>query len=266
MEPAADAYREKHSWYKLGMWLFIASEIMFFAALFDSYILLRANNADAARESQKVLRHMMPYAAANTGILIFSSLTMALAVSAARRGHRRLLTSMLLVTMLLGGAFLAIKAVEYKAKFTHGGVVKAERREDGKIVVAEVEPLFKSWGLLRGDELLKIDGAPIADPAELERARPFSRLTVGARPPYGETRDVPLGVVPATNVFFGSYFLMTGVHGLHVIGGVVALFFLWIAALRGRLDGRYTSTAMTGLYWYFVDVVWILMFSALYLI
>lgn len=264
--PAAAEYEQKHSWYKLSMWLFLASEVMFFAGLFDSYVVLRTHNPEFKTEGQKVLHHTMPHAAVNTALLILSSLTMALAVSAAHRGDKKLLAPMLFCTMLLACGFLVIKYFEYMAKFTHP-VIKAEMK-DGKAVITEIDPVFKSWNVRVGDEILSVNGQPLTDPKQIEHEhlKPFSRARIAGHAPNGKDITIPLGIEPATNVFFSSYFVMTGLHGVHVFGGVVALFFLWISAMRGKLHGRYTPVEMTGLYWHFVDLVWIFLFPALYLI
>jgi cytochrome c oxidase subunit III len=188
----------------LGMWVFLATEILFFGGLFTVYAVYRhaypAAFAAASRELDITL------GAINTVVLIGSSLTMALAVHAAQTGGRRLTSMFLIATIVLGGVFLGIKATEYAHKF-------AEHHVPG--------PAFQ-----------------------------FS-------PEYFRQAQV----------FFSLYFAMTGLHALHMVIGIgVLLVMVWLS-WRGRFSSRYyTPVEVTGLYWHFVDIVWIFLFPLLYLI
>ena len=177
---------------KVGIWIFLASEIMFFAGLIGSYIVLRVANPDVFTEGHHHLNIKM--AAVNTIILICSSLTMALAVKAAQHGNSAGVRNFLLLTAALGTAFCAVKYFEYTAKFDHH-------------------------------------------------------------------------IYPSTSIFFSCYFTMTGVHVVHVIGGILPMFFMGLLAGGGRFckPGN-TTVELVGLYWHFVDVVWIFLFPMLYLI
>lgn len=174
---------------KLGMWLFLASEVMFFTGFIGSYTVLRMASPGIMKEGQDLLNWKI--AAVNTAALITSSLTMALAVAAAHRGNAARLKLFLGLTILLGLTFLGIKYIEYTGKFEHH-------------------------------------------------------------------------IYPSTSIFFSLYFVMTGFHGLHVLGGIIVLAVLLL--LAKNYAKRATPVEMTGLYWHFVDVVWIFLFPILYLI
>ena len=177
--------------HKLGMWLFLASEVMFFAGLFAAYLVLRMSNP-AWPGSEGHLS--VPIGTFNTLILICSSMTMVMAYAKVQEGRQQQAATYLLVTILLGCAFLGIKGFEYSAKFHHE-------------------------------------------------------------------------IFPSTNVFWSCYFTLTGLHGLHVLGGVITNLWVWSLAVRGRLSlAKAYVPELAGLYWHFVDIVWIFLFPLLYLI
>jgi cytochrome c oxidase subunit 3 len=188
----------------LGMWVFLATEVLFFGGLFLTYSVYRAWYPAAFAAAS---REMVLWAGTtNTVVLITSSLTMALAVHAAQMGERRALMLFLVLTMLLGAAFLGIKAFEYRTEFVEHHV----------------------------------PGPGFQFPA----------------PHLGHAQ-----------VFFSLYFVMTGVHALHMIIGLgimsVMLWWTW----RGTITKDYSSPIeISGLYWHFVDIVWIFLFPLLYLI
>ena len=189
---------------KVGIWLFLASEVMLFGALFSSYILLRVG-ASPGSWPHGLLN--IPIGTFNTAVLITSSLTMALAVHAAQLGQRRLLMIFLVATMILGAVFLGIKAVEYYDKYVHHHI-------PGRTFAFE----------------------------PVEQAR-------------------------HAQIFFSLYFAMTGLHALHMIIGLgIMSVMLWIS-WRGMISAEYyTPIEISGLYWHFVDIVWIFLFPLLYLI
>ncbi len=188
----------------LGMWAFLITEIMFFGGLFAGYTVYRSSYFEAFAEGS---RHLdLALGAVNTVILLGSSLTMALAVQAAQRSRTRPQVVFLLCTIVLGLAFLGIKAIEYGHKFEQHLV-------PGR---------FFSW-------------------------------------PGPHASNVQL--------FFSFYFAMTGMHALHMIIGIGLLAWLTIKAARGRFTaGYYNPMEVSGLYWHFVDIVWIFLFPLLYLI
>ena len=189
----------------LGMWVFLVTEIMFFGGLFMAYLVYRHASPMGFQEASHHLN--LYWGAANTVILIVSSLTMALAVRAAQTSQpARTQVFWLVSTMILGAAFLGIKAIEYTDKFTHHTVPGPSFQWDG------VYP----------------------KPAEQ---------------------------------FYSLYFAMTGLHALHMIIGIGIMSVIAWMAWRKTFDSEYyTPVEVAGLYWHFVDIVWIFLFPLLYLI
>jgi len=189
----------------LGMWVFLVTEIMFFGGLFMAYLVYRHASPQGFQEASHHLN--IYWGAANTAILIVSSLTMALAVRSAQTSQARgTQVGWLLATMGFGLAFLGIKAIEYTDKFKD------------HIVPG---PYFQWEGLY-------------PKPAEQ---------------------------------FYSLYFAMTGLHALHMIIGVGIMAVITFLAWRNTFDEEYyTPVEVAGLYWHFVDIVWIFLFPLLYLI
>ena len=339
---------------KLGIWLFLASEIMFFIGLLGTYIVLRSGSPHMFQFQGMTLDKKL--AGLNTLVLIFSSLTMALAVDAAQKNIRGRLILFLGLTVLMAFGFMGIKTIEYSDKFHHytilakeGTGAKAqvyiydghmEKKEVGLDKGTLVFPTGTEFVQLKeavgnhaeqaqaavlshdGDRLkVKFDDGtgeettidkskttPV-DPRQIKdkvyHVNAVRRLvpkteeinvhtyTVPGDPAMhgGEAGAGPHGKAegggeaahehksyvlqaadvndivwygPQKNIFFSCYFALTGVHGLHVVGGIIPLSFLLIQALRGRAFPAHTE--YVGLYWHFVDLVWIFLFPLLYLI
>jgi cytochrome c oxidase subunit 3 len=188
-----------------GMWVFLATEVLFFGGMFMAYALYRMWYPDAWTAASHHLE--IKLGALNTAVLIGSSLTMALAVHAAQTGNRGAQVLFITLTLLLGLTFLGVKVIEYSDKFEH--------------------------------HLVPGPGFLFDDP----------RYARGAQ------------------IFFSVYFAMTGMHALHMIIGAGLLTWLLIGALRGRFTQIwYTPVEIVGLYWHFVDIVWIFLFPLLYLV
>jgi cytochrome c oxidase subunit III len=163
----------------------------------------------------------------NTVVLIASSLTMALSVRASQTNQRKATVNWLLATIVLGSVFLGIKVYEYALKFEHHHVPGAT---------------FDFFGHAEAM-------GEVHEP-------PASGLTMG--------RDE---IQRTTQLFFSLYFVMTGLHALHMIVGIVILFIITWMAHKGRFDSEWHAPVeMTGLYWHFVDIVWIFLFPLLYLV
>jgi cytochrome c oxidase subunit III len=212
-----DDAQQQYEAASLGMWLFLATEILFFGGLFAGYTQYRYwYPAEFAFGSH----HLDVWlGAANTGVLLTSSLTMALAVLAAQTSDRDGAVRFLMLTMILGSLFLGVKAYEYHHKYV-------ERLVPG--------PAFEM---------------------------PTSHDTVTSHLPLGENSAGPV------EIFFSFYFAMTGLHALHMVIGIAILGWLTIRASRGAFSTDYfTPVEMTGLYWHFVDIVWVFLFPLLYLI
>ena len=231
----------------LGMWVFLVTEIMFFGGLFLAYILYRYTYAAEFAAASKELDWIL--GGINTAILICSSLTMALAVYYAQLGTRRLQVVFLILTMILGAAFLVIKGVEYKHKFEHHlfpGVGFKWEGDSSRYHEGE-------GGQFQGDEAAGLGQPGSAQPVEGE-VQPFANAP-GRLDPY------------KLQMFFWIYFAMTGVHALHMIIGLGVLTVLVFMAKKGRFTSEYHSPVeISGLYWHFVDIVWIFLFPLLYLI
>ena len=166
------------------------------------------------------------WGALNTAVLIGSSLTMALAVRAAQTNQRKATVNWLILTMLLGSVFLGVKVIEYADKFEHHHV-------PGPNFVWEAagEP-----------------AAPVAPQRETHRMTPAQLQNT-------------------TQIYFSLYFTMTGLHALHMIVGIGLMSVITWMAWRGKFDAEYfTPVEMSGLYWHFVDIVWIFLFPLLYLV
>ena len=176
---------------KLGMWVFLASEVMFFTGLIGAYVVLRLSNPAWPGSDGHLIVHI---GTINTLVLICSSTTIVMALAAAQRVALPLMRRWLLATILLGTLFLTIKGFEYAAKFEHH--------------------LF-----------------------------------------------------PSTNIFWSCYFVLTGFHALHVIGGIVFNALVLGASRTERAWATWSQRLeLAGLYWHFVDIVWIFLFPLLYLI
>jgi cytochrome c oxidase subunit 3 len=204
LEHHFESYEQQRQSAALGMWLFLATEILFFGALFTAYVVYRWSSPDAFRAASHELNIVL--GATNTVVLLGSSLTMVLAVREAQLGGRRSTAFWLVSTLVLGLVFLGIKSVEYHHKF--------------------VEHLVP-----------------------------------------GPSFSFPGGYGLAPEMFFNLYFAMTGLHALHMIIGAGLLVFLIPHALRGSFSAQnHNFIEGVGLYWHFVDIIWIFLFPLLYLV
>jgi cytochrome c oxidase subunit III len=186
----------------LGMWAFLATEVLFFGAMFMSYIAYRNAYPHAFDEASH--HTIVLFGTVNTAILLTSSLTMALAVHAARENNIKWLFRFLAITIFLALAFLAVKGLEYREDLR-------EHLWPG--------PHFKP--------------------------------------------ELP----PQAQIFWVLYWIMTGVHALHVTVGVGLLSTMaWLTSRRKFSADYYTPIEMSGLYWHFVDIIWIFLYPLLYLI
>ncbi len=206
-ESGAGVYNEK-----LGMWIFLGSEVMFFTALIGSYLILRVARPEFWAEPGEILN--VPITAANTFLLICSSVTMVKAYASIQDGDQAKLKLYLLATALIGATFVGVQIYEYSELIHHG---------------------FLPSGYAEGGELA-------------ERAQ--------------------AGTLPAAVGLYGStFFTMTGFHGFHVTVGVVCLLYVTWRAFRGRYSAQdHRGVEVIGLYWHFVDLVWIILFTIVYLI
>lgn len=186
-EPGAGVYNEK-----LGIWVFLGSEVMFFTALIGAYIILRAAHPEAFAEPGEVLN--VPVTAVNTFLLICSSVTMVKAFAAAQEGLQQHLVRWLLATVIIGASFVGVQVYEYQELIGHG-------------------------------------------------------------------------FTPDEGLYGSTFYTMTGFHGFHVSMGVLCMMFVTWKAIRGKYTAAdHRGVEVIGLYWHFVDLVWIILFTIVYLI
>jgi cytochrome c oxidase subunit 3 len=223
----------------LGMWVFLLTEVLFFGGLFFAYLLYRVWYFDAFAEASRTVA--IGWGALNTAVLIGSSLTMALGVRAAQTNDRNGIVRWLILTMLLGGVFLGVKGIEYYDKFEHHHV-------PGPNFVWASEHAAPAAGVTGEHGGAEAPGATATrtEHPAAERGGDLQRLT---------------------QIYFSLYFTMTGLHALHMIVGIAIMCVITWMAWKGRFDSDYyTPVEMTGLYWHFVDLVWIFLFPLLYLV
>jgi cytochrome c oxidase subunit 3 len=199
-----DDLDQQHDANVLGMWVFLASEVLFFGGCFAGFTIYRSIYPEAFGQASRHLDVLL--GTINTVLLLTSSFTMTLALHSARAGARKALVGFLLVTLALGTVFLIIKGAEYHHKF-----------EDHLVPGRDFQ-------------------------------FPGSRLR-------------------ETQLFFSFYFVMTGMHALHMLVGIALLVALVARAWRAHFSRvSHAAVEMTSLYWHFVDIVWIFLFPLLYLI
>ncbi len=190
---------------RMGVWIFLVTEILFFGGMFCAFAVFRSWYFDAFKEAHEHLDKVM--GGTNTIVLICSSLTMALGVRSAQQSNKRRTMLMLALTLVFAATFLVIKYFEYAHKFEEGLLPGAA---------------FTAEGFRTGKE---------------------------------------------AGIFFACYFMMTGVHGVHVIVGMGLITWLLIRTARGEFSSRYYAPVEgVGLYWHLVDIIWIYLFPLLYLI
>lgn len=204
--PVAEQFEEvdqQHGADQLGMWIFLATEVMFFGGILLAYTVYRCTNPGVFEQASHHLDVL--FGAIDTAVLLCSSLTMALAVRAIQLGQRGLTCALLAATALFGAAFLCLHGFEY----------------------------YREW-----EEHL-VPGRSF----HYEGAH-------GAR----------------AQMFFVIYFCLTGLHSIHVLVGVLLLLTLTVLVAMGRIDReRFMAIEISGLYWHFVDIVWVFLFPLLYL-
>ena len=199
---------------KMGMWIFLATEILMFSGLFLAYFVVRALYPEMVLSSHELLNKTM--GGINTVVLLTSSFTMAMAVRYAQLGDNKRCATQLLLTMACAFIFMGVKYVEYTGKFSHG---------------------IYPGAFFHYDEAIQ----------------------------YAHSHGHSFRGLP--HIFFGLYFVMTGLHGVHVLVGIGVIFWVYLRAKQGHFkDGYYAPVENVGLYWHIVDLVWIFLFPLLYLV
>ena len=198
---------------KMGMWLFLVTEILLFSGMFVAYTVYRSWHPEVFVLSSELLNHWL--GGLNTIVLLASSFTVALGIHYAQVNNKKGLVINLVLTFLFALTFLVVKYFEYTAKFEHG--------------------IFPG----------------------------------AAFDPHGVSHGVDYAMynVPYARQFFSIYFVMTGIHGVHVLVGMGLFTWITIRAIKGEFSSEYyTPVENCGLYWHLVDIIWIFLFQLLYLI
>jgi len=323
---------------KLGMWLFLVTEVLFFSGMFCAYALYRSLHPEIFEFASQFLNAKL--GAINTGVLLFSSLTMAWAVRAAQLSQHKLLVCMLAMTLSCAAVFLGVKAVEYTHKWDLGllpagmyitqGVAAPHHSQWLSVLCIPAGILgvgFAAWYLfaLVGRNKFQLE---IAGPLLVSALCFFGGVGLGVFLESGESHgaghsaghgaahsdhhaatddhahgdnhdhttvvdhlvaaSIPgqsfpqdvfvdpkrVGVdKPHINqrgqagIFFGIYYCMTGVHAVHILGGMAVITWLIVKAARHEFHSKYFGPVdNVGLYWHLVDFIWIYLFPLLYLI
>jgi cytochrome c oxidase subunit 3 len=282
---------------KFGMWLFLATEILLFGGLFCAYAVYRAHHPEIFIYAHKYLDTSL--GALNTAVLIFSSLTMAWAVRAAQLSQTRLMLILLSITILCGFTFMGVKYVEYKSKWEHGllwgtnfdynyvlhggehhgaeedAISDPEHTEaESQVLPAEELPLQQDLvenpsQIDPSTEALRNEYVPATSADERSSLPEAAMGPIGlVDPDTGEMSHATIEDVPGNvHIFFGIYFVMTGLHGIHVILGMCGIGWLIFKGSQGVFSSEYyTPVDLVGLYWHLVDLIWIYLFPLLYLI
>ncbi len=328
---------------KLGIWIFLVTEILFFSGLFVAYILVRNHNPEIFAQAHIFLDKVL--GGLNTIVLLFSSLTMALAVRASQMGNNKSVASMVLVTMVCATVFLGVKAVEYSHKWDMGIKVRSHFDEyqlagainDGIhpeetmiagfsdwLVILSIVPAILLGLFFIGGFVGKAMGKDILSKFMFGMAITVAGYFLGAAGGYvyqanqshsgGHAQVTPADDAPVVlmamtedekhdhghegddharegehahgehhgshgpkvdpedyhrdiGLFFSIYYCMTGLHAIHIIGGIAALAWVFWRSLAGHWRPDYFGPVeFVGLYWHLVDLIWIYLFPMLYLI
>jgi cytochrome c oxidase subunit 3 len=196
----------------LGMWAFLATEVMFFGGLFTAFTVYRISYPETFAKASTYMARWL--GAFNTGVLLCSSYTVVLAVAAAQENRRRDIVKWLLLTIVLAAAFLCFKGYEYYHEYKEHLVP------------------FANWSDIDHDGTPRFPTHP-----------------------------------HAAKIYFLLYFIMTGIHATHMVIGIGIFAVIALQAARGRYSAEYYNPVeISGLYWHFVDAVWIFLFPLLYLL
>jgi cytochrome c oxidase subunit 3 len=219
----------------LGMWIFLVTEVMFFGGIMLAYTVNRHAYFPAFAMGSNTLD--LKLGGFNTVVLLASSFTMAMAVWSAQVGKKQLITIFLSLTILLGFVFFGVKYIEYSQKFRHH--------------------------LVPGKNF-DIDYC-VNNPNKCEDMKPEELALEREELANAQAADADLN--SHAQLYYSAYFGMTGLHALHMVIGAGLLFWLLRQSLAGRFTPQYnTPVDIVGLYWHFVDIVWIYLFPLLYLI
>ena len=239
---------------KVGIWLFLASEVMLFGALFSSYILLRVGAPEGYWPHGWL---NVPVGTVNTLVLITSSITTVLAWAACKMNNIKKFKFFHAITILCAMCFVGIKSYEYHDKFVHYEI----QTRDGKIADGHL--------VSKTADTVVISGHYVEDRKELfdlhaHKKHAHEEITI----PRANIEKME-NYGPWHHTYLAIYFTLTGLHALHVIGGALVIGFLWGPGSKmwNADPERFTNRIeVSGLFWHFVDLVWIFLFPVLYLL
>lgn len=270
---------------KVGIWLFLASEVMLFGALFSSYILLRVG-APEGTWPHGLLN--VPLGTVNTIVLITSSITVVMAWVSLKLNQFGKFKMYQSVTILCALAFLGIKSFEYHDKFTHYQIIKKEGGYvDGHMhgaTYANKDGKTREEHGFRGLTFKQTENGQATEYSLKEvtlNGIATEELAEINHPQHGDKHEHANITVPADQIkkienygpwhstYMAIYFTLTGLHALHVIGGALVIAFLWgpgSKMFRTEPERFTNRIEVSGLFWHFVDLVWIFLFPVLYLL
>jgi cytochrome c oxidase subunit 3 len=267
----------------IGMWMFLVQEIMFFGGLFNAYLVFRSKYPMAFAVGSNHLDAFL--GGLNTLVLIVSSLTMALTVYYAQRGNRNMQIILIVLTMFFGSVFLGVKAVEYTDKWNHGivpvtglnRIARAAAVDEHAAAPAgehnagagETKPAGEhAYTNPRGEfqwHEVELIEHKVKEQEENPSAHILNATEKQAYFSEGKFDEQKFG--DKVRIFFWIYFVMTGLHALHMIVGLGLMTWLLWKAWKNTFSAEYyMPVEMSGLYWHFVDIVWIFLFPLLYLL
>ncbi|PJZ71235.1 cytochrome oxidase subunit III [Leptospira perolatii] len=228
---------------KQGIWLFLVTEILMFGGLFVAYAIYHSLYPQVFHAGSKQLS--IPLGAVNTVVLLFSSFTMAIGINYVQRGLKKKAIIALTATIICAMIFMVVKYFEYSHKFHVGTVPGKYAYTDDTRTTTKVAALVKEATELGAQER---EHKLHMDEHEYTHLRHLN-----------DTKNWPL--------FFGFYFIMTGVHGAHVLIGAFLIFWVLIKTIRNQVGPEYyTPVEGVGLFWHVVDLIWIYLFPLLYLV
>lgn len=242
-----DSAEHQYESSKQGIWLFLVTEILMFGGLFVGYSIYHSLYPQVFHAGSKQLSVVL--GALNTVVLLFSSFTMALGINYVQRGLRNKAIIALAVTIACAAIFMVVKFFEYTHKF-HVGTVPGK--------YAYTEELSAS-----GEKVTKV-AALLAEANKLSVVEREHKLHLD------ETEYEHLTLLEKTKnwpLFFGFYFVMSGIHGLHVLAGAFLIFWVLLKVIKNQVGPEYfTPVEGVGLFWHVVDLIWIYLFPLLYLV
>lgn len=252
---------------KVGIWLFLASEVMLFGGLFSSYVFLRLGSDNWPHMVLNIAPGLI-----NTFVLIFSSISMVMGWVSVKLNDFKAFRIWIGLTVLCALIFSGVKAYEYYGKFHHHGIILKDGTEITGHLVKEKEtetayfivpdaPKHGSHAENGKTEVAPSDGHHDEKAAAHDHHEPVEVAKDQVRFMSNYT--------PRYNTFFAIYFTLTGLHALHVIGGALVIAYFWIPGSKMFYTDRAhfaNRLEVVGLFWHFVDLVWIFLFPLLYLL